>query len=117
MSSANKLLVYLRAWLPGRTTVDARERLRAMGGAALGLLITALICRWIAQTLGGNAVWLIAPLGASAVLVFAVPASPLAQPGRWWAATRCRPSWASPASTGFPTRPWPPRSRWAAPSA
>lgn len=80
MSSANKLLVYLRAWLPGRTTVDARERLRAMGGAALGLLITALICRWIAQTLGGNAVWLIAPLGASAVLVFAVPASPLAQP-------------------------------------
>ena len=80
MSSAHKLLVYLRAWLPGRTTVDARERLRAMGGAALGLLITALICRWIAQTLGGNAVWLIAPLGASAVLVFAVPASPLAQP-------------------------------------
>jgi CBS domain-containing membrane protein len=78
---ASSLLNYARAWLPGRTTVDARERLRAVGGAALGLLITALLCRWAASALGNaNAVWLIAPLGASAVLVFAVPASPLAQP-------------------------------------
>jgi CBS-domain-containing membrane protein len=28
----------------------------------------------------GVSIWLIAPMGASAVLVFAVPASPLAQP-------------------------------------
>lgn len=48
-------------------------------GAALGVLVTALICR----ALGGSAdgwPWLIAPMGATAVLVFAVPASPLAQP-------------------------------------
>ena len=80
MRLASSLLTYARAWLPGRTTVDARERLRAVGGAALGLLVTALLCRWMAGALGHNAVWLIAPLGASAVLVFAVPASPLAQP-------------------------------------
>jgi len=73
------VLTYARAWLPGRTTVDARERLRAVGGAATGLLITALLCRWLAGPLD-SAVWLIAPLGATAVLVFAVPSSPLAQP-------------------------------------
>jgi CBS domain-containing membrane protein len=72
-------LTYARAWLPGRTTVDARERLRAVAGAGLGLLVTALLCRWMAGPLAAS-VWLIAPLGASAVLVFAVPASPLAQP-------------------------------------
>ncbi|MDQ0586772.1 HPP family protein [Variovorax paradoxus] len=73
------LLTHARAWLPGRTTVDMRERLRAVCGAAIGLLITAVLCRWLAEPLGSS-VWLIAPLGASAVLVFAVPASPLAQP-------------------------------------
>jgi CBS domain-containing membrane protein len=72
-------LTYARAWLPGRNTVDTRERLRAVGGAAVGLLITALLCRWMAEA-AGISVWLIAPMGASAVLVFAVPASPLAQP-------------------------------------
>lgn len=72
-------LTYARAWLPGRNTVDTRERLRAVGGAAVGLLITALLCRWMAEA-AGISIWLIAPMGASAVLVFAVPASPLAQP-------------------------------------
>ncbi|BEP34870.1 HPP family protein [Variovorax sp. V59] len=72
-------LTYARAWLPGRTTVDMRERLRAVCGAGIGLLVTAVLCRWLAEPLGSS-VWLIAPLGASAVLVFAVPASPLAQP-------------------------------------
>ncbi len=70
----SELLAYARAWLPGRTTVDARERLRAVGGAAIGLLFAALLCRWLAGPLE-SAVWLVAPLGASAV-----PASPLAQP-------------------------------------
>ncbi len=73
------LLAHARAWLPGRTTVDARERLRAVAGAGLGLLLTALLSHWLAGPLHAG-VWLIAPLGASAVLVFALPASPLAQP-------------------------------------
>ncbi|MET3495963.1 HPP family protein [Variovorax boronicumulans] len=75
----NALLAYARAWLPGRTTVDMREQLRAVCGAAIGLVITAVLCRWLAGALGAS-VWLVAPLGATAVLVFAVPASPLAQP-------------------------------------
>jgi len=59
--------------------VDARERGRAFLGAGLGIFITALLSRWW----GGSAVaatWLVAPMGASAVLVFAVPSSPMAQP-------------------------------------
>ncbi len=44
----------------------------------LGIVITAILCRLCANS--PTAVWLVAPLGASAVLVFAVPASPLAQP-------------------------------------
>lgn len=66
-----------RAWQPARLRVDAAEQARAAIGAGLGVLIAALLCRSLAQ---GSSPWLVAPLGASAVLVFAVPASPLAQP-------------------------------------
>lgn len=79
MPQISALLTHARAWLPGRNTVDVRERMRAVGGAAIGLLITALLCRWMAEA-AGISIWLIAPMGASAVLVFAVPSSPLAQP-------------------------------------
>ncbi len=47
-------------------------------GAFLGILVTGLASR--ACLAPHQAVWLIAPMGASAVLVFGVPASPLAQP-------------------------------------
>ncbi len=59
--------------------INARERARAMFGGFIGILVAAAICRVL---LGGPLLtaWLVAPLGASAVLVFAVPASPLAQP-------------------------------------
>jgi CBS domain-containing membrane protein len=71
----------LRAWLPARLPVGPTERARAALGAALGLLLTGLLSRWAAaQWPGADVPWLVAPLGASAVLVFAVPASPLAQP-------------------------------------
>lgn len=46
----------------------------------MGILLTALLARWLSQFSIGTPVWMAAPLGASAVLVFAVPASPLAQP-------------------------------------
>jgi len=64
--------------LPAPIAADWRERLRVVLGASLGILITAMVCR----AAGGAEAWpwLVAPLGASAVLVFAVPASPLAQP-------------------------------------
>ena len=69
---------WLKAFRPAPLAVDAPERWRAIVGALLGILITGALCR-----LGANSpevAWLVAPLGASAVLVFAVPASPLAQP-------------------------------------
>ena len=53
------------------------ERLRAVLGAAMGVLFAAALSRWVSAD---PAVWLIAPVGASAVLVFTAPASPLAQP-------------------------------------
>ncbi len=73
------LSTFARAWVPGPTPVNARERLRSAMGALLGLFFTAVICQTFAGSGLGSA-WLVAPLGASAVLVFALPASPLAQP-------------------------------------
>lgn len=70
---------WFRAFLPAPLAVDKRERLRVIAGALIGVLLTA----GISHVLHGNTAvgaWLVAPLGASAVLVFAAPASPLAQP-------------------------------------
>ena len=67
------------AYWPAPQPVDARERWRGALGAALGILITGLVGHWAARAFGVPA-WIVAPMGASAVLVFAVPASPLAQP-------------------------------------
>ena len=53
------------------------ERVRAVLGAVLGVLFAAGVSLWISPE---PALWLIAPIGASAVLVFTAPASPLAQP-------------------------------------
>jgi len=56
-----------------------RDRLIACLGALIGIGLTGLICGAIFG--GGRLLPLIvAPMGASAVLLFAVPASPLAQP-------------------------------------
>ncbi|OYY62084.1 MAG: hypothetical protein B7Y51_09100 [Burkholderiales bacterium 28-67-8] len=60
-----------------RQTVDARERARDVTGAVLGLLLTGGLSWW---AWGAESIWLGAPMGASAVLLFAVPSSPLAQP-------------------------------------
>lgn len=58
--------------------VSPREMGRAALGSALGILVASLIAHALAP--GLPALGLIAPMGATAVLVFAVPASPLAQP-------------------------------------
>ncbi|MFH5924357.1 HPP family protein [Roseomonas xinghualingensis] len=73
------LLGWLRGFLPAPLTASAMEQLRGSGGALMGVLVTGLICTSMAGT-GGGLPMLMAPLGASAVLLFAVPASPLAQP-------------------------------------
>ncbi len=67
------------SFLPSSPPVSAKERFRSALGALVGILLTGLVCRF---ALGPDTALpiLIAPMGASAVLLFAVPASPLAQP-------------------------------------
>ncbi|QRX83633.1 HPP family protein [Glaciimonas sp. PAMC28666] len=60
-------------------TVNRFERMRACSGALLGITLTGA-CSFVMLGSSSGALWLIAPMGASAVLLFAVPASPLAQP-------------------------------------
>ena len=76
---------FLRALWPAAQAVDAREKWRASVGAALGILLAGLGASWWLQGMPAEghaalAAALVAPLGASAVLVFGVPSSPLAQP-------------------------------------
>jgi CBS domain-containing membrane protein len=47
-------------------------------GVFLGIVVTSSLSRWMPPAAGLT--WLVAPMGASAVLVFCLPASPLAQP-------------------------------------
>ena len=74
----------LRRWLgnfwPALLGIDRREHLRMACGAALGVLLSALLARWWANVWGIEAPWMVASVGASAVLVFGLPSSPLAQP-------------------------------------
>ena len=63
-----------------RAGARGRERPRKDYGA-LGALIGLFCTEWVGRhALGGANPWFIAPMGASAVLLFAAPASPLAQP-------------------------------------
>lgn len=56
-----------------------RERLIAALGAFAGIILTGLVVRGLIGT-GAHGPLLVAPIGALAVLLFAVPASPMAQP-------------------------------------
>jgi CBS domain-containing membrane protein len=67
----------LGAFAPAPVGASGRDKLYGALGALLGLLCTEWIGR---HTLGQANPWFIAPMGASAVLLFAAPASPLAQP-------------------------------------
>lgn len=69
----------LRHLIPEASPLSPRERVRSAAGALVGILATGLISR--AAIGSGSALpAMIAPMGASAVLLFAVPSSPLAQP-------------------------------------
>jgi CBS domain-containing membrane protein len=64
---------------PALPAFQRREQLRAGLGALIGISLCALVVR-IDAVMGGSTLFLVAPLGATAVLVFCVPNSPLAQP-------------------------------------
>lgn len=78
--SAPQVRTWLRGFLPPATAVDARERLRMAVGGALGIAVTGFAAHALSRWLGAASPWLVAPLGASAVLVFCAPSSPMAQP-------------------------------------
>lgn len=62
---------------PNYKVLPVKERVLSGVGALCGLAISSLISWYV---LGGINAWYIAPMGASSVLLFAVPNSPLAQP-------------------------------------
>ena len=70
---------FIRALWPRPMSVSWPERLRGALGGGIGIAFAAFVSLSLAGALHLSP-WLIAPIGASAVLVFAVPASPLAQP-------------------------------------
>lgn len=74
-----RLRNFATRFLPAPLPVNRQERWRALLGAAFGICLTALVSRWLIDP-ALTTTWLVAPMGASAVLLFAVPASPLAQP-------------------------------------
>lgn len=72
-------LRWLASFIPAPVTVRWQERARSCLGALLGIAFTGgTMFLLLGPT--ANIPLLVAPMGASAVLLFAVPASPLAQP-------------------------------------
>ncbi len=73
---------WLKDLLPAPIEVSSRERWRVAIAAGLSLAVIALYWRLMGMAIEGQGhrLGLLAPLGASALLVFAVPASPMAQP-------------------------------------
>jgi CBS domain-containing membrane protein len=74
-----RFLELLRPLLPAQSHTSFRERARASSGAILALLVTGLLCRYFLPHEPAS-IFLVGPMGASAVLLFCLPASPLAQP-------------------------------------
>jgi len=70
------MLTLFRPILAGGTLPD---RLAACAGALVGIGLTGVVSALLMHP-HGSLLMIVAPMGASAVLVFAVPASPLAQP-------------------------------------
>jgi CBS domain-containing membrane protein len=68
-----------RLFAPILAGATLRDRMMACLGAILGISLTGIISGYIFES-DFHLPLIIAPLGASAVLLFAVPASPLAQP-------------------------------------
>lgn len=73
------MLRWFASFAPHPIAVSWRERLRACLGALLGIAAMGASVHWLLGP-AAQIPYLIAPMGASAVLLFAVPASPLAQP-------------------------------------
>ena len=74
------LIKHLAFYLGGdQPPVNWVERLRSVLGAFIGLMLVFTTAKYLGE-LNGIDEWLMASLGASALLVFALPGSPMAQP-------------------------------------
>ena len=73
------LLAWLKKFLPARLPINYREKLRACIGILGGLFMTGITTHAMVGNTAGLPL-LIAPICSSAVLLFGVPSSPLAQP-------------------------------------
>lgn len=71
--------MFFRVFRPLLAGARFSDRLIACLGALIGIALTIVVCRELPLAVETLPI-IVAPLGASAVLVFAVPASPLAQP-------------------------------------
>lgn len=69
----------LKLFSPILSGASLPDRLWACAGALVGICVTGLVCGLVFGH-GALVPLIVAPVGASAVLLFAVPASPLAQP-------------------------------------
>ncbi|WP_284336524.1 HPP family protein [Comamonas sp. NoAH] len=70
--------LWLRNFLPASVRIGYAEALRISVGVLIGVLVTGLLSRWWSE--GAVNIWMVSSLGASAVLLFGMPASPMAQP-------------------------------------
>lgn len=75
----NLTLAALRRFHPIMAGATARDRALSCVGTLVGIGVTALVCSAVPGA-GGTFPLLAAPMGATAVLLFVVPASPMAQP-------------------------------------
>ncbi|MDU6107505.1 MAG: HPP family protein [Klebsiella pneumoniae] len=73
----SRLRIFLGRLKPHALPVARRHIVLGSIGAGTGLAVTSMFSHWL---LGEVNLWFIAPMGASAVLLFGVPSSPLAQP-------------------------------------
>lgn len=73
----SRIRIFLGRLKPHALPVARKHIVLASIGAGTGLAVTSMFSHWL---LGEVNIWFIAPMGASAVLLFGVPSSPLAQP-------------------------------------
>lgn len=81
MRHTTKYLFHRAAFYFGgdQPLVSWPERLRSCAGAFVGLILVLTVAKMLGEFSGIDE-WLMASLGASALLVFALPGSPMAQP-------------------------------------
>lgn len=78
-SQLSRWALWLRNFLPASVRIGYAEALRISLGITLGLLVAGGLSRWWSQDIS-HTMWMVSSLGASAVLLFGMPASPMAQP-------------------------------------